>query len=262
MGKVDLFAIGASSGGLEVLRRIAAGLPDGFPAAICVVVHISPDRPGLLSEILSRAGSLPAIHPDDGEEIRTGRIYVAPPDRHLLVTDGRRLRLGYGPKENRFRPAVDPLFRSAATTFGSRAAGVILSGGLDDGTAGLAAIKLAGGIAIVQDPTEPIAPSMPSSAKRFVAVDHCLRSETLPDCLMQLALGGSEPPCRPAGECRGSAVVRRQGLAGAAGTVAAHGRAGACQGRRRHSRRARGFGRPPGATCAGCERRAGGRQIS
>ena len=149
----DLIVVGASIGGLEALRSIVAGLPPDLPAAVCVVWHLAPDSPALLPEILARAGPLPALHPQDGDALQPGRIYVAPPDQHLLLEAGR-LRLSRGPKENRFRPAIDPLFRSAARAYGPRVIGVILSGALDDGTAGMAAIKARGGLTVIQDPRE------------------------------------------------------------------------------------------------------------
>jgi two-component system chemotaxis response regulator CheB len=186
VSKVELFVIGASAGGLEPLRRIASGLPATFPAAICVVVHVAPDSPGLIPEILDGAGPLSAAHARDEERLAGSRIYVAPPDRHLLVEDGR-VRLGYGPKENRFRPAVDPLFRSAALSFDGRAAGVILSGGLDDGVAGLVAIKRRGGCAIIQDPRDAIAPSMPNAALGALEPDHCLPAARIAETMVSLA---------------------------------------------------------------------------
>lgn len=195
MGAVSLFVIGASAGGLEALRRIVSALPADFPAAICVVVHVAPDSPGLIPEILSSAGDLPAAHGRDQEQLAPGRIYVAPPDHHLLVDAKGRILLGRGPKENRFRPAVDPLFRSAALAFGDRVAGVILSGGLDDGAAGLAAIKRCGGAAIVQDPDDAITPSMPRAALRAVEADACLPAAGIAQAMTALARE-YQPPSR------------------------------------------------------------------
>lgn len=169
----DIIVVGASAGGIEALRTIAGGLPKDLPASVFVIVHTSPESPGILADILARAGALPASSAVDGERIQPGRIYVAPPDRHLII-EPNRVRLTRGPKENRFRPAVDPLFRSAAQVYGPRVVGVILTGNLDDGTAGLWAVKRLGGTAIVQDPREALAPSMPRSALRQVRVDHCL----------------------------------------------------------------------------------------
>jgi two-component system chemotaxis response regulator CheB len=140
----------------------------------------------MLPEILNRAAKLKARHPADGELIEYGKIYVAPPDHHLLLELGR-IRLTKGPKENRFRPAIDPLFRSAAYSYGSRVVGVVLTGALDDGTAGLWAIKDRGGIAVVQDPAEAEQPSMPASALANVQVDHCLPLSDIPPLLITLS---------------------------------------------------------------------------
>src|SRR5215216_1470714 len=156
-----LVVIGCSAGGIEALRELASALPADFPAPIAIVTHMSPESPGLLHEIISRSGPLPAIHPLNSERLRPGQIYVAPPDFHLLIEPGR-VRLSKGPKENRFRPAIDPLFRSAAQVYGPAAIGVILTGNLDDGAAGLWAIKKLGGMAIVQDPSDAMFPSMPT----------------------------------------------------------------------------------------------------
>ncbi|CAA9564644.1 MAG: Protein-glutamate methylesterase [uncultured Thermomicrobiales bacterium] len=169
----DMIVIGASSGGVEALLFLVERLPRDLPAAIGIVLHTSPDAPGMLARVLGRRSTLPVHAATDGAPIVAGRIYVAPPDHHLLVEPGR-LRFSRGPRENRSRPAVDPLFRSAALVYGPRAIGVILTGSLDDGTAGLAAIKERGGMAIVQDPAEALFPGMPGSARRHVAVDHVL----------------------------------------------------------------------------------------
>src|SRR5262245_61050072 len=183
----DIFVVGASAGGVAALQRLAAGLPEDFPGTLFVVLHLSPHSEGGVPEILSRAGPLPAANARNGEEIRRGRIYMAPPDRHLLLTSSGRIRLGHGPKENRFRPAVDPLFRSAALAYGPCATGIVLSGGLDDGTAGLCAIKQAGGITIVQDPDDAEVSSMPQSALRHVKVDHCLGVDAIAGLLPRVA---------------------------------------------------------------------------
>jgi two-component system, chemotaxis family, protein-glutamate methylesterase/glutaminase len=167
----DLVVIGASAGGIETLREIAGGLSPDLPASVLVVVHLPPQSPGLIPRILSRSGPMPARHATDGEELQPGRIYVAPADFHMLV-DERCIRLARGPRENLHRPAVDPLFRSAAVAYGPRAIGVVLSGALDDGTAGLSALKRCGGIAVVQDPEDALYASMPRSALRNVRVDH------------------------------------------------------------------------------------------
>lgn len=150
--------------------QLASGLPVGFDAAIAVAIHIPEEMPSALPSILSRTGPLTATHAIDGEPLRHGRIYVAPPGRHLLVKR-RTIRAVSGPNENRHRPAIDPLFRSAARAHGPRTIGVILSGSLDDGTAGLYAIKRHGGAALVQDPNDAMFDSMPTSAIDNVAVD-------------------------------------------------------------------------------------------
>src|SRR5579872_3261080 len=135
----DIVVIGGSAGGVEAMRRLCSGLPKDFPAAIFVVVHVSPTSRSVLPELLSRAGKLPARHPKQDEVISPGVIYVAPPDLHMLLRDGH-VTLGRGPHENRTRPAIDPLFRSAAVAYRSRVIGVVLSGLLNDGSAGLVAI--------------------------------------------------------------------------------------------------------------------------
>jgi two-component system, chemotaxis family, protein-glutamate methylesterase/glutaminase len=181
----DIVVVGASVGGIEALRTIAGGLPKDFPAAVFVVLHTAPEAPGVLAEILDRAGALPAAYAVDGERVEPGRLYVAPPDRHLVI-EPNRVRLTRGPKENRFRPAVDPLFRSAAQVYGPRVIGVILTGHLDDGTAGLWAVKQLGGTTVVQDPHEALAPSMPASALNQVRVDHCLSVAEIAPLLVRL----------------------------------------------------------------------------
>jgi len=182
----DIVVIGASAGGVEAITTVLAGLPRDLRAAVLVVLHISRGR-SVLPEIISRVSRLPAAHPQDGDELHYGHIYVAPPDHHLTV-DGTRVRVQHGPSENGVRPAVDPLFRSAARTFGPRVVGVVLTGALDDGTAGLAAVKEAGGIAVVQDPEEAFSPSMPRSAMNLVPVDHVLPLREIPVLITSLAL--------------------------------------------------------------------------
>jgi two-component system, chemotaxis family, protein-glutamate methylesterase/glutaminase len=190
----DIVVIGASAGGLEVLKAIVGALPTDFPATILVVVHISPDNDSNLSDILGRFGPLPARTARDHQQIRRGEILVAPPDRHLIVGSGYA-RLTRGPRENRARPAVDPLFRSAARTYGQRVLGIILSGALDDGTTGLVAIKHRGGLAIVQDPESAFSKGMPLSAINHVEVDHVLRPDEIGPMLNRLV---REPLKEPA----------------------------------------------------------------
>ncbi len=182
----DLIVVGASAGGVEALTQLVAGLPADMPAALAIVMHIPATNVSLLPTILGKAGSLPAQNPRDHEPIRKGRIYVAPPDQHLLIQNGQ-LRLGRGPRENGHRPAIDPLFRSAAWHFGPRVVGVVLSGNLDDGTAGLLAIKRQGGVTLVQDPTEAVAPGMPSSAIENGAADQVLPVADIAAVLVDLA---------------------------------------------------------------------------
>lgn len=168
----DIVVVGASAGGVEALMALVGGLPAGLPASIFVVLHVPADGVSVLPRILTRSGPLTACHPIDGQSIERGRIYVAPPDHHLLL-DGARIRLTRGPRENGHRPAVDPLFRSAARVFGARVIGVVLSGSGDDGTAGLGLIRRVGGVVLVQQPEEAICAGMPGSAVDVVGADSC-----------------------------------------------------------------------------------------
>lgn len=185
MASHDIIAIGASAGGVEVVTRLVAGLPPDLAAAVFIVIHIPPSARSVLPEILSRSGQLPAAHPRSSEEIRHGRIYVAPPDRHLIVEKGQVL-LSAGPRENRVRPAVDALFRSAAIAYGNRVVGVVLTGTLSDGTAGLYEIKRNGGVTVVQDPNDAPFPDMPTSALEQVPIDYVLPATQLAATLAQL----------------------------------------------------------------------------
>ena len=182
----DIIVLGASTGGVEALSQLVADLPRDLPAAVFVVLHVPRHGHSRMPEILSRSGPLRAEHPRDGEAITYGRIYVAPPDYHLMVLPGR-VRVVRGPTENRHRPAVDTLFRSAAHSYGPRVTGVVLTGALDDGTAGLYAVKQHGGMAIVQDPADALIPSMPESAMEYVAVDYCLPLALIASHLVHLA---------------------------------------------------------------------------
>ncbi len=174
----DVICVGASAGGVGALVKLVQALPADIPAAFFVVLHIPPESPSMLPEILSRSGKLPATHPEDSTPIEHGHIYIAPPDHHLILEKGY-IRIIRGPKENRHRPAIDVLFRSAAATYGPRAVGVVLTGALDDGTAGLLAIKRCGGTAVVQDPTDAAYPDMPRSAIANVAVDYIMPLATI-----------------------------------------------------------------------------------
>lgn len=174
----DIVVIGASAGGVEALGAVVAGLAADLRAAVFVVLHIPPSGTSVLPAILERRGRLPAAHAVDEEPIEHGRIYVAPPDHHLLLQP-EGIAVVRGPHENGYRPAIDPLFRSAARSFGPRVTGVVLSGVLDDGTAGLAMIKQAGGRTLVQNPAEALYPMMPSNAIEFVSPDAVLDAAAL-----------------------------------------------------------------------------------
>ncbi len=181
-----MIVIGASAGGFEAIKKLVAGLPADLNASLFIVWHMSPDIRSILPQVLNRANTINAVQAYNNEAIKPNRIYVAPPDHHMLLEDGKIL-VTHGPKENRFRPAIDPLFRSAAYAYGNRVIGVILSGALDDGTAGLWSVKHFGGTAIVQDPMEAEVPSMPENALRQVAVDYCVGVSELPDLLVRLS---------------------------------------------------------------------------
>jgi two-component system chemotaxis response regulator CheB len=195
----DIVVVGASAGGVPALKELVSLLPPDFPATVFVVCHLAPRTPSALPHILSRVGRLPAVTPVDGDPVSPGIVYVAPPDCHLLV-ERDRIGVVRGPKENRHRPAVDPLFRSAAWAYGPRVVGVVLSGSLDDGTAGLWAIKSCGGTTIVQDPADALYPEMPRSAVQQQEVDHVLPVSQIGPLLTVLAnqpvdsWNGHEPP--------------------------------------------------------------------
>ncbi len=185
MSKHDIIVIGASAGGIEALKKLVAQLPDNFLGTLFIVLHISPEHRSVLPQILARLCPLPVVHATDSDAIQSGRIYVAPPDHHLIVEQGL-VRVTRGPKENRFRPSVDVLFRSAARAYGKRVIGVVLTGALDDGAAGMFAVQERGGIAVVQDPFDALYPSMPISAMKAVAVDHCVPISELGSLLVSL----------------------------------------------------------------------------
>lgn len=182
----DIIVIGASAGGVEALRKLVSSLPPDLRAAVFIVEHIPAWPPSKLPEILSRAGAVPAVHARDGAAIEMGMIYIAPPDHHLIVRQGH-VHLERGPKENRHRPAINPLFRSAALAYGPRVIGVILTGSMDDGTLGLWEIKQRGGIAIVQDPAEAPYPEMPRSALHNVEVDYSVPVDKISPLLNTLS---------------------------------------------------------------------------
>lgn len=189
----NIIVLGASAGGVEALTQLVKALPPDLPAAIFVVIHFPAHSTSVMPSILNRCGSLKACHPVDGEAIQHGRIYVAPPNYHLLVKRGY-IHLARGPKENGHRPAIDPLFRTAARFYGRRVVGVVLSGNLDDGTAGLAAVKQRGGIAVVQDPKDAMFTGMPRSAIENVEIDYILPLSAIAPTLVSLA---QEPVTAP-----------------------------------------------------------------
>jgi two-component system chemotaxis response regulator CheB len=194
-GSSKLVVIGASAGGVHALLEISDALPASFPAAVCIVQHIGSNR-SVLPELLRFRGANQAVHAHDGQRLAPGTLYVAPPDRHLMV-EGDTLRLAHGPKENHARPAIDPLFRSAALSFGPRAIGVILTGQMDDGAAGLKAIKDRGGIAVVQDPQSAAQAQMPRSALQNVDVDHCVPLAEVAPLLARLVGAHVAPSSAP-----------------------------------------------------------------
>jgi two-component system chemotaxis response regulator CheB len=183
----DVIVIGASAGGFDAVPAVTARLPSDLPAAVFVTVHVHPRSEGILPTILNRSGPLPAVHAEDGQRIEHGTIYVAPPDYHVILKDGR-ISLGHGPKENLHRPCINTMFRSAAGAFGARVAGVLLTGLLDDGAAGLWEIQQHGGATIVQEPDEAAFRSMPESAIRGLNVQYILRLAEMAPLLTRLAM--------------------------------------------------------------------------
>lgn len=186
MARKDIVVVGTSAGGVQALQVLVGGLPQDFDASVFLVLHIPASDGGLLTGILQRCTALPVIAPEDGMPIEKGRIYIGQPDRHLLI-EGDRIRITRGPKENRHRPSVDALFRSAAYACGARVIGVILAGNLDDGTAGLWAVKDRGGTTVVQAPADAPHPSMPESALRYVSADHVVPLTEIASLLARLS---------------------------------------------------------------------------
>src|SRR5262245_20674809 len=181
----DIVVIGASAGGMEALQKLVSRLPADLPASLFVVWHLSPGLKSILPQVLNKSGPLRAVHPRDGDRIEKGHIYVAPNDHHMLLEKGY-VRITKGPKENRFRPAVDPLFRSAAYIYGPRVIGVVLTGGLDDGSAGLYTIKLRGGTAVVQEPADAVIRSMPLNALEHTEADYKVPAAGIGDLIARL----------------------------------------------------------------------------
>jgi two-component system chemotaxis response regulator CheB len=221
----DIIAIGASAGGVEALQKLVAGLPVDFPAAVLVIMHLPAVGRSFLPKILTESGALLASEPVDGERMEPGRIYVAPSDRHMLVGRGH-LHLIRGPKEGRQRPAINVTFRSVAMNYRECAIGVVMTGMLDDGTAGLWEIKNRGGLAIIQDPDDAVCPSMPVSAMQDVVIDYRVAADDMGGLLNELVRKKTsarvEPLEEPAGprfsgvtcpECRGPLFeTERNGL--------------------------------------------------
>lgn len=212
MANHDVLAIGASAGGIEALRFLARELPGDLPASVLVTVHLSGDFRSVLDTILSQAGPLPASFPENGEQLQPRHIYLAPPQRHLLLS-GDRLQLGVGPRENNSRPAIDPMFRSAALCCGYRTVGVVLTGMLGDGAAGLSELKKLGGTTVVQDPMDALYPSMPVTALSRSKPDHVASLAAMPSLLRTLVQERPGAPVPPTERMRYEVEIARSGRA-------------------------------------------------
>jgi two-component system chemotaxis response regulator CheB len=186
MANRDVLAIGTSAGGVEALIHLATELPREIPASLLITIHLPSFARSSLDDVLTRAGRLPAQFAVDGEPIRKGRIYIAPPNRHLLL-DGERLSLGQGPRENNARPAIDPMLRSAAVCCSARTIGVVLTGTMGDGASGLWAVRQAGGISVVQDPKDAAFSEMPLTALSRAKPEHVASLTEMPGLLVRLA---------------------------------------------------------------------------
>jgi len=184
---VCVIVIGTSAGGVQALKTLLGDLGADLDVVLLAVIHLAPSSPGFLPNLFCKPGRLCCVHPSQGERLQRGRFYLAPPDRHMLIEARGTIRLSHGPKENRARPAIDPLFRSAALAFGSDVIGVILTGNLDDGTEGLLAVKRSGGATVIQDPADAVAPSMPSSAANHVDIDHKVPLSKMAPLLVRLS---------------------------------------------------------------------------
>jgi two-component system, chemotaxis family, protein-glutamate methylesterase/glutaminase len=206
--KKSIIVMGASAGGITALGQVLRALPEDLQAAVLVVQHTA-QGPGKLAEVLGRGASLPVTHPRDEEKLRMGRVYVAPPDLHMLL-EKEKIRLFRGPRENRHRPAVDPLFKSAALHHGVRVIGVVLTGALDDGASGLATIKQHGGTAVVQSPESAEFRGMPDSALRHVKADHVVNLTDMPGVLVKL----TQANVKSKGRKRGSEGVEVEAAEG------------------------------------------------
>ncbi len=197
----DVLAIGTSAGGVDALRFLARSFPSDFPAAVLLVIHLSPHFQSSLDDILSGDGPLPARFAEDGTVVQRGRIYIGPPDSHLLL-DGATLRLGQGPRENNTRPAIDPLFRSVALCCGPRAVGVVLTGTLGDGASGLRTLHDCGGITVVQDPRDAAFAAMPEAALAKSEPDHIVKLAAMPSLLRELVAKPEGKPMTPSPEIK------------------------------------------------------------
>jgi two-component system chemotaxis response regulator CheB len=199
VGNRDVLAIGASAGGVQALLRLAADFPADLPASVLVTLHLSNQFRSSLDELLTHAGPLPAAFAQDGEPLRKGRIYIAPPDRHLMV-DGARIVLGAGPRENNSRPSIDPMLRSAALCCCHRTIGVVLTGTLGDGASGLWSVSRCGGLTVVQDPRGAAFPEMPQNSLELVDPDHVVDLQQMPQLLHSLVQQpAGEPGAAPKG---------------------------------------------------------------
>jgi two-component system, chemotaxis family, protein-glutamate methylesterase/glutaminase len=213
-----IIAIGGSLGAVEAVSTLLANLPPNLPAALAIAIHVGDQGNDLLAELFDEVSACPVRTAKDGVTVQPGHAYVAPADRHLLVID-RTLRLGMGPRENLARPAVDPLFRSIAFSYGPRAIAVVLTGLLNDGAGGLADVKRCGGVTIVQNPSDALAPDMPLEALRSGQVDYRAPLSQLPDLLVHLAACPPGPPLRPPDDI-GLEVEIALGGAPGSGTIA------------------------------------------
>ena len=213
MPRRDVVVIGASAGGVEALTTVVGRLPERLPAAVFVVLHVPSHGRSLLARVLGRHANLAVAGACDGDPVTPGRISVAPTDHHLMLSDGR-VRVVRWPRENGHRPAIDVLFRSAASSYGPRVVGVLLSGLLDDGTSGLAAIKQRGGLAVVQDPADAMFPDMPRSALRNVDLDHVLPLDAIGPALGRLVDEGGDAHADAAWQARGGDALRPRGAIG------------------------------------------------
>lgn len=205
----DVVVVGASMGGVEALGRLLGRLPAGLPASLFIVLHTADHESGLLARVLGKGGALPVETAVEGQRFVPGRVYVAPPDRHLIVGHDH-VHARRGPRENGARPAIDPLFRSAASNCTTRVIGVLLTGLLNDGTAGLQAIKRCGGLALVQDPSDAAYDEMPRTALRHIAADHVLPLDDIPAVLSALALEPRAPPREVPADIRAEALIAAQ----------------------------------------------------